>query len=435
MSHHLPCRQRLPVDRAIGTPSAVAVVVAAASAPVELPDMAGAGGAAAHPIRAHAAGNTPPGEPWEARTLGPYYGDLEAPGEFERMIRTAALHSREIIVLHGDAHRLRMLVNLIAELNALGIFHILLLGFNEPTCRQMAIRGRIGCAHSSYLWDEHADGEKGELARHRSRWTLAPRYVAWIQKFHYMRRLLEARVNVLALDSDVVVTGDPYPHLHGPFGRFQMVTAFDTKGGFANINVGIVYTQNATVGGPVHGLFAEFERRVALGLRTPPPRNEHRRESLAVRFFWDQNLFNKVLLSRLIDRDVYLPDSSDAAWTSSHMDALRLVGRPGPIEHAPGGVVWLSADVPVRTPASSPRAIRGTHPLPSTGRSCPRRTLRWRPRGCVRRAEGWQGSRQQAAAGRGGRRGGRRGPSCRQRAHLARSSVAHLSRQRPRASL
>ena len=53
------------------------------------------------PIRAHAAGNTPPGEPWEARTLGPYYGDLEAPGEFERMIRTAALHSREIIVLHG----------------------------------------------------------------------------------------------------------------------------------------------------------------------------------------------------------------------------------------------------------------------------------------------------------------------------------------------
>lgn len=48
MSHHQPCRQRLPVDHAIGTPLAVAVVAAAASAPVELPDMAGVGGAAAH---------------------------------------------------------------------------------------------------------------------------------------------------------------------------------------------------------------------------------------------------------------------------------------------------------------------------------------------------------------------------------------------------
>ena len=73
-----------------------------------------------------------------------------------------------------------------------------------------------------------------------------------------------------------------------------MVTAFDTKGGFANINVGIVYTQNVSTGGPVHGLFVEFERRVALGLRTPPPATESKREALSVRFFWDQNLFNKV---------------------------------------------------------------------------------------------------------------------------------------------
>ena len=291
------------------------------------------------------------GMEWEARTQGgPYYGDLEAPGELERMIDTVALERREIVLLHGDAHRLRMLVNLIAELNALGIFHILLLGFNEATCQQLAVRHRIGCAHSSYLWDERAPGEAGELARHRARWTLAPRYVAWIQKFHYMRLLIERRVNVLALDSDVVVTSDPYPHLHGPFGRFAMVTAFDTKGGFANINVGIVYTHNASAGGPVHRLFVEFEHRVALGLRTPPPHNDARRENLAVRFFWDQNLFNKVLLSHLIDRDVYMPDGSDEGWTSTHRPELRLVGRPGPIEHAPGGIVWQSADVPVRAP-------------------------------------------------------------------------------------
>ena len=121
-----------------------------------------------------------------ARTRGPYYGDIDAPGEFERCVRTVS-HDGEIVVLHGDAKRLRMLVNLIANLNEVGIYHILLLGFNEETCVQLAKRGRIGCAHSSYLWDLRAPGESGELAAARARWTLAPRYVAWIQKFHLMQ--------------------------------------------------------------------------------------------------------------------------------------------------------------------------------------------------------------------------------------------------------
>ena len=39
------------------------------------------------------------------------------------------------------------------------------------------------------------------------------------------------------------------------FGQYAFVTAFDTKGGFANVNVGIISVQNASVGGPVHELF------------------------------------------------------------------------------------------------------------------------------------------------------------------------------------
>ena len=250
------------------------------------------------------------------------------------MVRTVSVGG-EIVLLHGDFHRLRMLVNLIANLNAHSIYHILLLGFNQETCTQFGRRKRIGCAHSSYLWDVEAAGEIGELAQRRASWTLAPRYVAWIQKFHYMRRLIEAKVNILALDSDVVATASPYPHLHGAFRRFNLVTAFDTKGGFANINVGIVYTQNASVGGSVHGLFVEFERRVALGLRMRPPLHNGRRANLAVRLFWDQNLFNKVLLSHMIGRDVYMPDDSDAAWSRAHGDDLRAIGRA---EH------WMSGD-------------------------------------------------------------------------------------------
>ena len=39
----------------------------------------------------------------------------------------------------------------------------------------------------------------------------------------------------------IVATTDPYPHLRGPFGRYALVTAFDTKGGFANINVDLMF--------------------------------------------------------------------------------------------------------------------------------------------------------------------------------------------------
>ena len=225
--------------------------------------------------------------PSEAFTRGPYYGDLEQPGEFERMVRTMSSRG-ELVLLHGDGNRLRMIVNLIANLNEHGIDHILLLGFDSATCARLKPRSLIACAHSSFLWDEQAGGDQAELAARRATWTLESRYVAWIQKFHYMRRLLERRINVLALDSDVVATTDPYPHLRGPFGRYALVTAFDTKGGFANINVGVMYIQNASVGGPVHGLFHEFERRVALALRMPPPKDAGRRAYMAPRLFWDQ---------------------------------------------------------------------------------------------------------------------------------------------------
>ena len=54
----------------------------------------------------------------------------------------------------------------------------------------------IGCAHSSYL-------RSGALGAARRRWQLKRKYVAWIQKFHYVRRLLEMKISVLALDSGV----------------------------------------------------------------------------------------------------------------------------------------------------------------------------------------------------------------------------------------
>ena len=122
------------------------------------------------------------------------------------------------------------------------------------------------------------------------------------------------------------MSAEPYAALRGRFGNFTLITAFDTKGGFANINVGVIYLQRAVLGGAVHRLFLEFDARVAAGLWLPPPRGTLR-NSRIIQLFWDQNLFNKVLLSALAGHAVHLPDDSDRPWRTANTRSLQALGR------------------------------------------------------------------------------------------------------------
>ena len=92
-----------------------------------------------------------------ARTNGPYYGDLHRDGELQRAIKLVS-RGGEIVLLHGDAGRLRMLVNLVANLNELHIFHILLLGFSDSICNVLRSeqRGRMAGGHSRSCFVVHA---------------------------------------------------------------------------------------------------------------------------------------------------------------------------------------------------------------------------------------------------------------------------------------
>jgi hypothetical protein len=49
-----------------------------------------------------------------------------------------------------------------------------------------------------------------------------------------------------------------------------------------------MYFQNVSRGGPIHRLFVEFERRIALALDLPRARRN------PTAWLWDQNVFNKV---------------------------------------------------------------------------------------------------------------------------------------------
>ena len=129
---------------------------------------------------------------------GPY--NLDTPGALHAAVQS---HSRggELILLHADRRRLRLLLNLIAELAAWDSHHIFVLGFTATVCADLAQAGStVGCGYTSYL-------RAGPLAADVVKSGISFNYVAWLQKSHLLRRLIEEEsgVNVLALDTDMTV--------------------------------------------------------------------------------------------------------------------------------------------------------------------------------------------------------------------------------------
>jgi len=243
-----------------------------------------------------------------ARTRGNHYGEIDSDGGIDVAIRAVSVDN-EVILLHADRRRQRLLVNLIAQFNSFKIDHILVLGFSAETCRRMRVGGRIGCVTSRH---------QIEAMLHVSK-----NFVAWLQRFRLIKRLAERGINVMALDTDVAVRANPYPSLRSAFGGYRLVTTFDYKGGFANTNIGFMYLRNATIGTAINGLFLEFERRIALALQLLPGLPSARKPTFKNQYLWDQNLWNKVLLSDMAGRAVFLPDGADSAWTSAHREQLR----------------------------------------------------------------------------------------------------------------
>lgn len=143
--------------------SAPAATAAAAALRSSRPWSARAAGASAVAV-ASAVAPAPDDEASGPRTRGPYYGDLEGDGEFLRMV-SAVSRAGEIVLLHGDHRRARMLINLVAGLNAHGIEHILLLAFAAPLCATLRRRGRVGCATSSYLTTADGLSRRAEAPR------------------------------------------------------------------------------------------------------------------------------------------------------------------------------------------------------------------------------------------------------------------------------
>lgn len=79
-----------------------------------------------------------------------FYGDLEGRGEVARAISLSAREG-QMVLLHGNLARAKLLLNLVAQLREHAIEHVLMLSFVERPghtgiCELLERRGTTGCA-------------------------------------------------------------------------------------------------------------------------------------------------------------------------------------------------------------------------------------------------------------------------------------------------
>ena len=156
-----------------------------------------------------------------------------------------------------------MTINLIAALEVLEIrHHILLVREWRSTCKQLQAKTvDIACVWSSYLLGlKSASGKAPKVA---------PIEKLWLQRFHYVGRAIGMGLNVLLLDSDVVLSRSPYPYLKGHLGRFNAVVLGDDtlSARPLHMNGGVWYIQNASRGGALRSLFRRFDEHVQQTIR------------------------------------------------------------------------------------------------------------------------------------------------------------------------
>ena len=213
------------------------------------------------------------------------YRDVESErGLFERLAAARASSSRELILLTSDRKQLDLALNLIENLRELGLRHYLLLAQDAAVCEALAPRRVIACAWSSHL----ASAENTSALRAAGTRDSMSRL--WLQRQHYVGRLVGAAINTLLLDSDVVLSRDPYPYLKAPpFSRFHAIVLGDSTGAATplHINGGVWYVQNASTTGPLRAFYADVDAAVASQMR-------QRRAS-------EVGLFDQTTLNRVLD--------------------------------------------------------------------------------------------------------------------------------------
>ena len=243
-------------------------------------------------------------EPMTGNWIAPgNFGDLEAPGAFDRALQARSAGG-EVILTVTDWRHQRWAHNLLLNLEQLDLHHHLVLAAEPLVCHALVMRmaGAVGCGHSSWLrGGANATIDAGLYAYHIQEGHV---YHIWWQRWHYLARAVALGYRALSLDSDMSLRVSPYPILRGPMRSHQLVVAIDSaRSGkqlsrfFPAINVGFVYARGGAAGA-AHRILAEVAARfeqLLCGRHIPLPDSSKKLWQAPQQVLWEQDTFADVV--------------------------------------------------------------------------------------------------------------------------------------------
>jgi hypothetical protein len=206
----------------------------------------------------------------------PAAGDLSNSSSLAAALAVRASDEGEFIFMLTDAHHMRLALNLLLNLDELGLHHHMVIASSAKVCdallaraRHTAVGGSLGCGYSSFLhpgWSPRIDAGLEAYGIDDSH-----PYLLWWQRFFILSNAIGLGYRVLALDTDISLRADPYPLLRGPLGHHSLVTGLDNDRDrspfvFPNTNVGFVYARGPPKSA-AHWVLAETRRRFERLLR------------------------------------------------------------------------------------------------------------------------------------------------------------------------
>ena len=168
-----------------------------------------------------------------AGTTGPF--DLDRRRGLRAAVAARA-HGGELVLFTSNAFGIPSAVNMALQLRRLSIEHHLVLADARETCSTaQRTWAWLGCGWSH--------GMRGFTKRYgESKQVIL--WELWSAKWLTVARLAELKVNVLALDTDMMLLDDPYPLLRSePIRGFQLVLPPEGS----RVNLGFLYVRGASM--------------------------------------------------------------------------------------------------------------------------------------------------------------------------------------------
>ena len=213
-------------------------------------------------------------QPSTPRRALPDAGDLAAPGALAKALSIRATSDREIIVLIVAENKVRLTLNLLLNLEELGLYHHLVLAPSPAACIELSARAQrlgmsIGCGQSSFL----RRGGSSQIDAGLAAYDIADSHIyhTWWQRWFLLSEAVGLGFSALALELDVSLRADPYPLLHGALGNHSLITGLDDDTikapyHFPAASANFVYARGPE-GGGAHWTLSECRRRLEQLLR------------------------------------------------------------------------------------------------------------------------------------------------------------------------